>query len=43
MQISNSLLIITTAQLNSTKSELKFYAGSNPDRGVSEVCDGGNL
>ena len=36
-------LVITTAQLHSTKSELRFCAGSNPARGVSEICDGENL
>ena len=33
----------TTAQLHLTTSELRFYAGSNPIRGVSEICDGENL
>ena len=32
----------TTAQIYSTKSELKFYAGSNPAHGVSKICDGEN-
>ena len=31
---------ITTTQLHSTKSELRFCTGSNPVRGLSEVCDG---
>ena len=30
-----SILVITTAQLNSAKSELWFCAGSNPAHGVS--------
>ena len=29
---------ITTAQLHSTKPELRFYVGSNLARGVSEIC-----
>ena len=37
------VVVITTAQLHSTKSELRFCAGSNPARGVSEICDGENL
>ena len=31
------------SQLHSTKPELRFYAGSNPARGMSEVCNGENL
>ena len=34
---------ITTAQLHSTKPELRFCAGSNPARGVSEIRDGEDL
>ena len=34
------VVVITTAQLHSTKSELRFCAGSNPGRGVSEIRDG---
>ena len=37
------LVVITTAQLHSTKSELRFCAGSNPACGVSEICDSENL
>ena len=37
------LVVITTAQLHSTKSELRFCAGSNPVCGVSEICDSENL
>ena len=37
------VVVITTAQLHSTKSELRFCAGSNPARGVSEICDGEDL
>ena len=35
--------IIATAQLHSTEPELRFCAGSNPTRGVSEICDGEDL
>ena len=37
------VVVITTTQLHSTKSELRFYTGSNPARRVSEICDGENL
>ena len=37
------VVVIATAQLHSTKSELRFCAGSNPARGVSEIRDGGDL
>ena len=33
----------TSAQLHSTKSKLKFYAGSNPASDVSVICDCNNL
>ena len=36
-------LVITTAQLHSTKPDLTFCAGSNPARGVSEIRDGEDL
>ena len=36
-------LLITTAQLHLTKPELRFCAGSNPARGVSEICDDEDL
>ena len=35
--------IITTAQLHSTKPELRFRAGLNPACGVSEICNGEDL
>ena len=39
-----SVVIITTAQLHSTKPELRFCAGSNPTRSMSEMIhDGENL
>ena len=37
------VVIITTVQLHSTQPELKFCAGSNPTRGVSENRDGEDL
>ena len=37
------VVVITTAQLISTKPELRLCAGSNPARGVSETRDGENL
>ena len=33
----------TIGQLHSTKPELRFCAGSNPARGVSEIRDGEDL
>ena len=38
-KVLGHLLVITTAQLHSTEPELKFCAGSNPARGVSEIRD----
>ena len=35
--------IIITAQLHSTKPELRFCTGSNPARSVSEIRDGEDL
>ena len=37
------IVVITTAQLYSTKPELRFCTGSNPARGVSEIRDGEDL
>ena len=37
------VVVITTAQLHSTKPDLRFCAGSNPPRGVSEIRDGEDL
>ena len=34
------IVVVTTAQLHSTKPELRLCAGSNPARGVSEIRDG---
>ena len=33
-------VVITTVQCHSTKPELRFSAGSNPSRSVSEIRDG---
>ena len=37
------VVVISTAQLHSTKPEVRFCAGSNPARGVSEIRDGEDL
>ena len=37
------VVVITTAQLYSTKPVLRFCAGSNPARGVLEIRDGEDL
>ena len=37
------IVVITTAQLHSAKSDVRFCAGSNPVLGVSEICNGENL
>ena len=37
------VVIITTAQLHSTKPELRFCAGSNPSCGMLEIGDGEDL
>ena len=37
------VVVIATAQLHSTKPELRFCAGSSPARGVSEIRDGEDL
>ena len=36
-------MVITTPQLHSTKSELRFCAGSNPSRSLSKIWDGENI
>ena len=36
-------VVITTAQLHSTTPELRFWVGSKPARGVSEIRDGEDL
>ena len=37
------VVVITAAQLHSTKPELRFCTGSNPACGVSEIHDGEDL
>ena len=37
------VVVVTSAQLHSAKPELRFCAGSNPARGVSEIYDGEDL
>ena len=41
--LSSLLLVISTAQRHSTKSELRYCAGSNPARSVSGIQDGEDL
>ena len=36
-------VVMTTAQLHLTKSELRFCSGSSLAPGVSEICDDENL
>ena len=36
---SRGVVVIATAQLHSTKPELRFRADSNPARGISEIRD----
>ena len=37
------VVVITTAQLHSTKPEFRFCPGSNPACDVSEICSGEDL
>ena len=37
------VVVITTVHFHSTKPELRFRAGSNPARSVSEIHDGEDL
>ena len=37
------VVVVTTAQLHSTKPELRFCAGSNPARGLSDIRDDQDL
>ena len=39
----HGVVVITTAQLHSTKPELRFCTGSNPAWSVSEIHDGEDL
>ena len=40
---SHGVVVITAAQLNSTKPELRFCAGSNPAGDMLEIRDGEDL
>ena len=40
---SSGVVVITTAQLQSSKSELRFSTGLNPAYAVSEIRDGEDL
>ena len=42
-QLVHGVVVITTAELHSTKPELRFCAGSNPACGMSEIHDGQDL
>ena len=42
-QWHRGVVVMATAQLHSTKPELRFCAGSNPACGVSEIRDGEDL
>ena len=41
--VHHGVVVFATAQLHSSKSELRFCAGSNPARVVSEIRDGEDL
>ena len=41
--LRHGVVVITTTQLHSTKSELRFCTVSNPAHGVSEIHDGEDL
>ena len=41
--VARGVRVITTAQLHSTKPQLRFCANSNPALGVSEIRDGEDL
>ena len=43
IQWGHGVVVITTGELHSTKPELRFCAGSNPARSVSEICDSEDL
>ena len=36
-------MVIATAQIHSAKPEIRFCAGSNPARGISEIRDSEDL
>ena len=37
------VVVISTTQLHSSKPKIRFCAGYNPARGMSEICDGEDL
>ena len=41
--MARGVVVVTTAQLHSTKPKLRFYAGSKPAQGVSDIRDGEDL
>ena len=41
--LCRGVVVLTTAQLHSTKPELRFCVGSNPARGISKIHDGEDL
>ena len=41
--VRRGVVVITATQFHLTKPELRSCAGSNPTRGVSEICDGENI
>ena len=41
--LRRGVVVVTTAQLHSTKLELRFCAGLNPARDMSEIRDGEDL
>ena len=43
MKRCHGVVVITIAQLHSPKPELRFFAGSTPARGMSEIRDGEDL
>ena len=40
LSVFRDVVVITTAQLHSTKPEIRFCVGSNTALDVSEICDG---
>ena len=41
--LCHGVVVITTAELHSTKPELILCAGSNPTSGISQICDDEDL
>ena len=42
-RVGQGVVVITTAQLDSTRPELRLWAGLNPDREVLEIRDAEDL